>query len=114
VASKRLTNLFNPDTDMPVFPRYLDAELPDEQQRAALTYLMYTAFVDIRALCLDGKPEQAKDLAEAFHNLPLMMRHPEFSMNCQRDSFARYEEKYGVREGFDYVAKLDRIATTRE
>lgn len=81
-----------------------------EGQRKALAYLMYMAFPDIRALCLNGKALQAKDLTDAFHNLPLMMERPEFSVGIQRDFFVRYQEQHGVRDGFDYVAELDNIA----
>ncbi len=87
-----------------------NARLPSEGQRKALVHLMYLAFVDLRALCLTGKTQQAKDLTDAFHNLPLMMGRPEFSLDFQRNCFGRYEEKHGVREGFDYVAELDKIA----
>lgn len=87
-----------------------DDKLQTEGRRKALVHLMYLAFVDLRALCLAGKTQQAKDLTDAFHNLPLMMGRPEFSLGFQRDFFARYQEKHGVREGFDYVAELNKIA----
>ena len=86
-----------------------DAQLPTEGQRKALAYLAYLAFVEMRMLGREGKAAQVADLAEALHNLPLMLWHPEFSMSCQRGFFARYQEKHGAREGFDYVAELDKI-----
>ena len=91
-------------------PTIDDAKPPTAGQKKALVHLMYMAFVDIRALCLAGKTQQSKDLTDAFHNLPLMMGRPEFSLGVQRDFFVRYQEKHGVREGFDYVAELDKIA----
>ena len=87
-----------------------DAKLPNEEQRRALAYLAYKAFLEMRMLGREGKAAQVTDLAEAFHNLPLMLWRPEFSMSCQRGFFVRYGEKHGVREGFDYVAELDKIA----
>ena len=87
-----------------------DAKLPMEIQRQALGRLAYLAFLEMRLLGRESNPEQVADLAEAIHNLPLMMSHLGFSMSCQRASFARYHEKHGVREGFDYAAELDKIA----
>ncbi|HEU0009728.1 MAG TPA: hypothetical protein VFT34_07930 [Verrucomicrobiae bacterium] len=90
-------------------PRFADAKLPRAEQRKALARLAYLAFLEMRMLGREGKAAQVADLAEAFHNLPLMMWHPEFSMRCQRDFFARYHEKHGVRQGFNYVAALDKV-----
>lgn len=87
-----------------------DAKLPTEGQRKALAYLAYKAFLEMRMLGREGKAAQVADLAETFHNLPLILWRPEFSMSCQRSFFARYRVKHGVREGFDYVAELDKIA----
>jgi hypothetical protein len=92
-----------------VTPRFADAKLPRAEQRRALARLTYLALLEMRMLGREGKAAQVADLAEAFHNLPLMMWHPEFSMSCQREFFARYQEKHGVREGFNYVAALDRF-----
>ena len=92
---------------MATFP---DAKLPTESQRQALGELAYLGFLEMRLLGRESKPGQVADLAEAIHNLPLMMSRQEFSMSCQRASFARYHEKHGVREGFDYVAELDKVA----
>ena len=72
-----------------------DAQLPTEGQHKALAYLAYLAFVEMRMLGREGKAAQVADLAEALHNLPLMLWHPEFSMSCQRGFFARYQEKVG-------------------
>ena len=92
-----------------VNPRFADAKLPNAEQRKALIRLAYLAFLEMRMLGREGKATQAADLAEAFHNLPLMMWHPEFSMSYQRDFFARYHAKHGVRQGLNYVAALDKV-----
>ena len=88
-----------------------DAKLPAEDQRKALAFLACQAFLEMRLLGREGKSAQVADLAEAFHNLPLMSWAPEFSMKCQRGFFARYKAKHDIREGFDYVASLDKIVT---
>lgn len=93
---------------------FRDAKLPSEERRQALARLAYLAFLEMRILGRENKPAQVADLAEAFHNLPLMLWTPEFSMSCQRDFFARYHEKHGAREGFDYVAELDKIAQLKD
>ena len=67
-----------------------DAKLPSENQRRALSRLAYVAFLDMRMLGREGKGQQVVDLAEAFHNLPLMLWTEDFSMNCQHDFLQRY------------------------
>ena len=45
-------------------------------------------FCDLRALALDGQTQkQAKDLAEAFHNIPLLMHTSDFSFKAFRGFF---------------------------
>jgi hypothetical protein len=92
-----------------VNPGFADAKLPAAEQRKALTRPGYLPFLEMRMLGREGKATQVADLAEAFHNLPLMMWHPEFSMRCQRDFLARYHKKHGARQGFNYVAALDKV-----
>ena len=86
-----------------------DARLPTDEQRKALASLAYKAFLEMRLLGRENKADQVADLAEAFHNLPLLLWRPEFSMKCQQDYFVRYHEKHGVREGFDYRNELENI-----
>jgi hypothetical protein len=93
---------------------FREAKLPGEEQRKALGRLAYLAFPEMRIPGREGKAAQVADLAEAFHNLPLMLWGPEFSTSCQRDFFARYREKHGVREGFDSVAEFDKIAQLKD
>ncbi|MBK7998660.1 MAG: hypothetical protein IPK15_08085 [Verrucomicrobia bacterium] len=97
--------------DMPTF---CDARLPSEAQREALSRLAYLALLEMRILGRENKAAQVAELAEAFHNLPLMLWSPDFSMKCQREFFLRYHEQYGTREGFDYVAELDKIAELKD
>jgi len=93
---------------------FADAKLLTEGQREAMARLAYLAFLEIRILGREGKAAQAADLADAFHNLPLLLWRPEFSMTCQRAAFSRYHAKYGVRDGFDYLAELDTIIKVKE
>ena len=97
---------------MQTFP---DAKLLGENQRRALSRLAYVAFCDMRMLGRAGKCEQVADLAEAFHNLPLMLWAEDFSMKCQRDFLQRYQNKHGVRQSeFDYLAEFEKIAALTE
>lgn len=93
---------------------FRDARQPNNRQREALSRLAYLAFLEMRILGRENNAAQAADLAEAFHNLPLMMWTPDFSMSCQRDFIARYHEKHGVREGFDYIGEFDKIAQLKD
>ena len=92
-----------------------DARLLSENQRRALSRLAYNAFLDMRILGREGKSRQVADLAEAFHNLPLMLWSEEFSMKCQRDFLQRYQEKHGVHHpSFNYLAEFEKIAAMTE
>ena len=92
-----------------------DASLPSESQWRALSRLAYVAFCDMRTLGREGKNQQVADLAEAFHNLPLMLWTENFSMNCQRDFFLRYQKQHGVHHpSFDYLAEFEKIAAMTE
>src|SRR3989442_708533 len=59
--------------------KFDDARMPTEIERQRLARLIYLAFIDIRIFALDGRVEQARDLADAFHNVPLLMYSNEFS-----------------------------------
>ena len=97
---------------MPAFP---DSMSPTEEQRRALSQLLYRAFLEVRILGHEGKAEQAGDLADTFRKLPLLMWRPEFSIEFQRDCFAHYQKMYGIRgTPFDYVTELDKIAEIKE
>jgi hypothetical protein len=81
------------------------------EQREQLCEMIFHALVDIRALAWNGKAEQAADLADAFHNLPVVIWQPGFSCRYFRDYLLRYlqrcsEEK---RQHFNYIEMLDQI-----
>src|SRR5712691_666360 len=71
-----------------------DANMPTEAERQRLARLMYLAFCDLRALAREGRSEQARDMAEAFHNVPLVMYSKDFSFDALRDCLERYQAKY--------------------
>ncbi|MFO0954001.1 MAG: hypothetical protein U0835_23175 [Isosphaeraceae bacterium] len=81
--------------------------LPDEDQRRRLSELLYAAFVELRGV--HHRPEQVRELAYAFHNLPLTMYGwGTWSVGGLRAGLARYREQY-PEGGPDYVAMLDAI-----
>jgi hypothetical protein len=71
---------------------------------------MYLAFLEIRILGWQGQSAQAADLADAFHNLPVLLFSDDFDWDTQRMFFEAYCAKYqGAAHRYDYVALLDRV-----
>jgi hypothetical protein len=93
---------------------HADAKLPTDAQRRGLSKTLSLAIIEIRYLAYKGKSEQAADLADAFHNLPVDMWADHFSLHFFRDSFLKvYKQKYPV--GIEnYVAMLDEIFGTHD
>jgi hypothetical protein len=89
--------------------KFNDARMPTDAERKILSRLMYLAFVDVRALILDGQPQQAKDLTEAFHNIPLLMYTGDFSFNASRDFLKRYQQKYADKARYDYLQEWEKL-----
>ena len=83
--------------------------MPTEQERKHLARLMYLAFLDVRILARAGRNEQAKDLAEAFHNIPQMMHTADFSFRVFHDFLKRYQNKYAGQLQFDYLEEWDKM-----
>ena len=89
-----------------------DAKLPTDAQRRRLSKMLSFAIVEMRFLGHAGKTEQAADLADAFHNLPIDMWSASFSWSFFRDCYLRaYQQKY-TEISTDYVAMLDEIMAT--
>jgi hypothetical protein len=88
---------------------FADAKMPTDTERKNLSRLMYMAFVDMRALLLHGDPQQAKDLAEAFHNIPLLMYTPDFSFRAFRDFLMLYQEKYADKARYNYLQEWEKL-----
>jgi hypothetical protein len=89
--------------------KFDDARMPNDAERKKLSHLMYFAFVDMRALILDGHAQQAKDLAEAFHNIPLLMHTHNFSFRVFRDFLEDYQNKYTGKARFDYLREWEKL-----
>lgn len=83
--------------------------MPTETERQKLSRLMYVAFCDLRALALDGQSQQAKDLAEAFHNIPLLMHTGDFSFKAFRDFLERYQQKYADKTPYNYLQEWEKL-----
>ena len=80
--------------------------VPSDEQRKALGKLMHEAFVELRHL----EGEQAQDLANAFHNLPLeMYGWGNWSAESMRARLQHYQARHKSVLGFDYVAEFDEI-----
>jgi hypothetical protein len=91
---------------------HVDAKLPTDPQRRSLSKMLSFAIIEIRFLGWEGKSEQAADLADAFHNLPLDMWSDSFSLSYFRDCFLKaYQQKYPERST-NYVAMVDEIMAT--
>ena len=73
---------------------------------------MYVAFCDLRALALDGQTQQPKDLAEAFHNIPLLMHTGDFSFKTFRDFLEHYQQKYADKARYDYLQEWEKLNVT--
>jgi hypothetical protein len=76
------------------------------EQRKALGEMLHHVFLDIRILGWDGKGEQAADLADAIHNLPLILGGDRWDIDWFRGEFQRHQSRFRSR---DYVAMLDRV-----
>ena len=80
-----------------------------ENERKNLSRLMYFAFCDLRALALDCQTRQAKDLSEAFHNIPLLMYTADFSFKTFHDFLKNYQEKYEGKLRVDYLQEWQKL-----
>jgi hypothetical protein len=87
-----------------------DARLLTEQERQELCKILFNALLEIRMLGWEGKAEQAGDVADAFHNLPIYLWSDKFSLSLFRRFLEEYQQKYPGSGGFDYVKMLDEIA----
>lgn len=87
-----------------------DSRMPTEQERQQLCQMLFHALLEIRGLGAFGKAQQAADLADAFHNLPVYLWSEDFSFGFFRRFLESYHQKYPERtEMFDYLAMLDKI-----
>lgn len=66
----------------------------DIATKKELCFQIYQAFVQIRFLISTGRSEQAADLADVYHNLPVEMWRKEFDVERFRASLSAYLQKY--------------------
>lgn len=90
---------------------FADARMPTDAERKQLARMMYLAFVDIRAQLLHGSPQQAKDLAEAFHNVPLLMYSRDFSFEAFQRFLGQYQQKHPSKGHVDYLQEWEKLNT---
>lgn len=94
--------------------KFDDARMPTDVERKSLSRLMYLAFCDLRVLAKEGRTEQAKDLSEAFHNIPLLMNTSDFSFKAFRDFLERYQQKYKDTARFNYWQEWEKLNTVTQ
>lgn len=84
---------------------------PSNEQKQALGKMLHCALLEIRVLGWENKAQQAADLADAFHNLPIFMYSSEFDWSFFRYFIQSYQTKYPrpERSSFDYVTALNEI-----
>ncbi|HEY7183974.1 MAG TPA: hypothetical protein VIC84_21255 [Blastocatellia bacterium] len=91
-----------------------DWALPDarpltERERQELCKILFNALLEIRGLGNEGKAEQAADVADAFHNLPVYLWSDKFSLSLFRRFLEEYQQKYEKVECYNYVKMLDEM-----
>jgi hypothetical protein len=90
-----------------------DARTLTDQERRCLVQLMYVAFVEMRAITLTANgSQQAHDLADAFHNVPLQFYSDKFSIPWFLKCLEHYQEKYKTSRTFDFIAEWNKLITT--
>jgi hypothetical protein len=83
-----------------------------EKQIRLMGKILHRALIEIRGLGRDGMAEQAADLADALHNLPVYMFSESFSWSIFREFLEEYQNKYPrpkEHSPFDYLSFLDKI-----
>jgi hypothetical protein len=86
-----------------------DARSLTENERQELCEMLFDALLEIRALCREGKAEQAADIAHTFHNLPIFLWSDKFSLSLFRKFLQEYQQKYQDVECYNYVKMLDEM-----
>lgn len=88
-----------------------DARMLTDTERQWLVRLMYLAFCELRGLTMKPEQlEQAHDLADAFHNVPLLLYSQDFSVQMFKRLVEDYQRKYNGRLTIDYLKEWERLA----
>jgi len=93
---------------MSAFP---DSQLPTDEQKKKLCHMLFRALLEIRQLGWSGKAQQAADLADAFHELPICLWRADFSLDIFRQFLESYRHNYP--DSSDYLAALDEVRKLR-
>ena len=95
-------------------PKFMDARALTERERQQLNRLVYMAFCDLRILARGACNEQAHALADAFHNVPLLMHRDDFSFRAFRDSLSHYQEDFSSQLLTNYLEELNKITAHQD
>ncbi len=91
--------------------------LTDEDDRKHVCEILHNAFIEIRMLCWDGRHQQAADLADAVHNIPMEIYGwgGGWNFDLTRSMLKSYVDKYGGTGAFarDYALQLDHLPSRR-
>jgi hypothetical protein len=101
--------MFTPPKEPFGHGNHADAAEPNDAQKRALSELVYAALVEIRALELDGKHDQARAVAELFHNVPKLIWTPWFSFSFLRKQVAAYHEQFAGSGHVNFAEWLAKI-----
>ncbi len=96
---------------------HMDVRRPTEKQILLLDEMLTCALSEIRSLAMAGNAEQAAALADAFHNLPVVMHSEQFSFVHFRQDLDRYVRSYPFSEGkstYDYLEMYQRVLLSTE
>jgi hypothetical protein len=80
-----------------------------DEQREKLCNMLFFALLEIRGLGNNGKTQQAADLADAFHNLPVYLWTEDFSFAVFREFLQAYQQRYAETGCYDYLTMLDEV-----
>jgi hypothetical protein len=94
--------------------RQPDAAEPNEEQKRQLSELVYGALVEIRSLERDGKHDQARAVADLFHNVPMLIWTPWFSFGFLRERVAAYHDQFADSGYVNFAEWLSKIVSRPE
>jgi hypothetical protein len=83
-----------------------DEQQITEQQQQKLSQMLSKAMIEIRYLAWHDCCQQAGDLADAFENLPYLLRVKALSFSVFQRQLEEYEQKYPRRQNIPEIAVL--------